>query len=146
MFTMSDNIVEVTETGKFYIGDISFIVKQLSKKLVTGKLELFNENTVFVNMYGTITRCATLIKKNYIKTVPIISNIGIIPLNEANKSQFKNDNSLGIEISLNKGTKIAIKDLGFDGLHLVLYYQSPSTGVSSIYIEYAKIPLNFNRD
>lgn len=142
MFTAIGDIVEVTETGKYYIGDISFIVKQLSKKLVTQKLEMFNANTIFVNMYGTITKCATVIKKNYIKTVPIVSNIGIIPLTDANKSQFKNDNSLGVEITLVKGTKIAIKDLGFDGLHLVIYTQSSH----SIYIETAKIPLNFNRD
>lgn len=135
MFILIDGIATVNESGTYYVGDVSFIIEQKSHKLVTEKLVLFND-TLFVNLYSTMTKSASVIKERYIKTVPVISNIGITLLKNAYTSKFKDDNSIGVELKLTKGDTIKIIDKGFDGIYLVFCNAK----------EYAKIPLNFKRD
>lgn len=137
MFTFNNSVATVNENGIYYVGDVSFIIEQKSNKLVTEKLELFND-TLFVNMYNTMTRCATVIKHRYIKTVPIISNIGITLLKNATCSKFKDDNSLGIELKLSKDDTIQIINTNFDGIQIQF--------INKDKVVFAKIPLNFKVD
>ena len=137
MFTFNNSVATVSETGTYYVGDVSFIIEQKSHKLVNEKLELFKD-TLFVNMYSTMTRCATIIKHRYIKTVPILSNIGITLLKNVYNSKFKDDNSLGIELKLTKGDTIQISNTLFYGIQI--HFMNKDKTV------FAKIPLNFKRD
>ena len=120
MFSLIDNIATVTKAGTYYIGDVSFIIEQKNSSLVTKQLAL-HEDTLFVNMYLTITRCALVIRDNCTGVVSILTNIGITPIENAMKSRFKDDKGLGIEIKLAVGDTVKINDTGFDGIQIQIF-------------------------